>query len=82
MKYLTRLSNAPVAFAFLYVGFPEAVGDSHYLETGGFIIPWIAAGAVAASVVTRMYWVKIKGFFGGRLGGRKSVEKDDDSVEN
>jgi hypothetical protein len=82
MKYLTRLSNAPVAFAFLYVGFPETVGDSHYLETGGFIIPWIAAAAVGATVFGRIYWAKIKGFFGGRFAGRKSVEKDDDSVEN
>ena len=34
-----------------------------YLESGGFIIPFLVSALVGISVAVRVYWGKITGFF-------------------
>ena len=78
MKLFSRLAMSPVVFAFFYLPFPQTA-DDYYLETGGFILPWIAAALVGISVAIGIYWRKIKAFFGGRFRKEKSIMNDDDS---
>jgi len=78
MKRFSRLTMAPVFFAFFYLPFPQTA-DGYYLETGGFIIPWIAAALGGISVAIGIYWRRIKTFFGSRFRKDKNLMKDDDS---
>jgi len=82
MESFKRMMMTPVLPAFFYVGLPDAIDNSHYLETGGFIIPWIAAALIGASVAVRIYWGRIKGFLGGRFRRRGGIEKDDHSMDD
>jgi len=66
MKLFSRLTMSPVVFAFLCLPFPQTA-DDYYLETGGFILPWIAAALVGISVAIGIYWRRIKTFFGDRF---------------
>jgi hypothetical protein len=79
MKWFSRLTRASIVPAFFYLSFPQTA-DDYYLETGGFILPWIAAALVGISVAIGIYWRKIKTFFGGRFRKDKSIMNDDDSV--
>ena len=79
MKCFSRLKVAPVVPAFIYLALPQTA-DAHYLETGGLIIPWIAAALVGISVAVGIYWRRIKAFFGGRFRKDKRIMNDRDSV--
>ena len=79
MKWFSRLTIAPIVPAFFYLSFPQTA-DDYYLETGGFILPWIAAALVGASVAIGIYWRKIRTFLGGRFRKDKSNMNDDDSI--
>jgi hypothetical protein len=79
MKWFSRLTIAPIVPAFFYLSFPQTA-DDYYLETGGFILPWIAAALVGMSVAIGIYWRKIRTFFGGRFRKDKSNMNDDDSI--
>jgi len=79
MKRFSRLTMVPIVAAFFYLPFPQTA-DGHYLETGGFIVPWIAAALVGISVAIGIYWRKIKTFFGRHFGKDKNIMNDDDSI--
>ena len=79
MKKFSPLGMASVVFAFFYLPFPQTAND-YYLETGGFILPWIVAALVGVSVVIGIYWRKIKSFFARRFRKDRSIMNDDDSV--
>lgn len=80
MEYLRRLISVPVLPAFICLTFPETT-YSNYLDTGGFILPWIAAALVAASVAIGVYWRKLRTFISNRLRKDKSIEHDNDSIQ-
>ena len=79
MKLFSRLTMSPVVPAFFYLTFPQTA-DGYYLETGGFILPWIAAALVGISVAIGIYWRRIKTFFGDRFRKDKDIMNDDDSI--
>jgi len=79
MKRFSRLTMAPVALAFFYLPFPQTA-DGYYIETGGFILPWIAAALVGVSVAIGIYWRRIKTFLGSRFRKDKNIMNDDDSI--
>ena len=81
MKRFSRLTMAPTVPAFFYLAFPQT-GDGYYLETGGFIIPWLAAALVGISVAVGIYWGRIKAFFGSHFRKDKSIMHDDDSIQD
>ena len=77
-KYFSLLITAPVIPVFFYLNFPQTT-DDYYLETGGFILPWIAAALVGISVAIGIYWRKIKALFANRFRKDRSIMNDDDS---
>lgn len=79
MKLFSRLPMSPVVPAFFYLTFPQTA-DDYYLETGGFILPWIAAALVGISVAIGIYWRRIKTFLGDRFRKDKDIMNDDDSI--
>jgi len=69
----------PVVPAFFYLILPQTA-DHHYLEAGGFILPWIIAALVGLSVAIGIYWRRIKTFFGRRFRKDKSIMSDDEPI--
>ena len=81
MKLPTGLIAAPTVPAIIYFAFPDTAG-SPYIETGGFIIPWIVAALLGASVLIRTYWGRIRSLLGRRPREDADVGEDDGSAED
>ena len=78
MRSLLRLVATPVVPAFLYLSFPETADA--YLDpgTGSIIIQVVIGAAVGGLFAVKLFWSRIKGFFGNLFSRGEKRESAED----